>query len=136
MKRHLATAVLIGLLAAPAAHADRVVVDTRHARIVIEDHERRLLHDYYHAGTSAQPLNKGMQKRLEKGKGLPPGWQKKLVRGRPIPADVWAWHEPLPYEVLRRMPPQPDGVITVRIENDIVRVVAATQVLLDVFGLY
>jgi hypothetical protein len=136
MKRHLVTAVLIGLLAAPAAHADRVVVDTGHAQIVIDDHERRLLRDYYHAGTSVQPLNKGMQKRLEKGKGLPPGWQKKLVRGRPITADVWAWHEPLPYEVLRRLPPQPDGVITVRIDNDIVRVIAATQVLLDVFGLY
>jgi hypothetical protein len=136
MKRRLATAVLIGLLAAPAAHADRVVVDTRNARIVIEDHERRLLRDYYQAGASAQPLNKGMQKRLEKGKGLPPGWQKKLVRGHPIPAEVWSWHEPLPSEVLRRLPPQPEGVITVRIDNEIVRVVAATQVLLDVFGLY
>ncbi len=135
MNRFVAAFVLFGLFATPAAQADRLVVDTPYASIVIEDRERALLRDYYRAEAPRQGLNKGMQKRLEKGKGLPPGWQKKLTRGRAIPADIWAWHEVLPYDVLRRLPPQPEGVITVRIDSQIVRVVAATQVLLDVFGL-
>lgn len=131
-------ALMLGLTAALPAWADSISIETAHARIVLTDHEREVIREYYRddAAPAAKPLNKGMKKRLEKGKGLPPGWQKKLARGSAVPADVWAWHEPLPRDVLSRLPPQPDGVITVRIDSKIVRVVAATHVLLDAFDIY
>lgn len=134
----IAIALALGLAAALPARADSVTIDTAHARIVLTDGEREVIRDYYsrESAPASKPLNKGMKKRLEKGKGLPPGWQKKLARGSAIPADVWSHHEALPYEVLRRLPPQPEGVITVRIDSQIVRVVAATHVLLDAFGIY
>ncbi|SFF43453.1 hypothetical protein SAMN04488120_10489 [Fontimonas thermophila] len=133
--RTLLLAVIVAI--APTAWADSISIDTGDVRIVLTDHERDIIREYYRQlpAPPAKPLNKGMQKRLEKGKSLPPGWQKKLVRGAVIPADIWAWHEPLPHDVLVRLPPQPEGVITVRIDSQIVRVIAATHVLLDAFAI-
>lgn len=124
------------------ALADSVSVDVGGGvRVILTDRERETIRSYYHQQqpapqAKAKALNKGMEKRLAKGKALPPGWQKKMQHGQPIPSDVWAYHEPLPRDVIRRLPPQPDGVITVRIDNQIVRVIAATHVLLDAFDLY
>lgn len=134
----LAAALAAGLAALPAS-ADSVRIDGRYGSIVITDNERNAIHNYYHHEAEAAPkgkkLNKGMQKRLAKGKGLPPGWQKKMARGEVVPDDVWAVHEPLPPVIISRLPPQPEGVITVRVDTKIVRVIAATKIILDVFDL-
>lgn len=109
---------------------------------MLSEQERVLLRDYYRHDDDAQSpgkakkLNKGMEKRLASGKGLPPGWQKKMARGEVVPSDVWHYREPLPTSIIRRLPPQPDGVVTVRVDNQILRVVEATHVLLDAFDLY
>lgn len=105
-------------------------------QIVITDDERGAIRSYYAAPQGkAKKLPPGLQKKLARGGRLPPGWQRKLERGEVVPADIWASRQSLPYDVFARLPPQPAGVITVRIDNQILRVVAATQILLDVFEL-
>jgi Ni/Co efflux regulator RcnB len=81
-----------------------------------------------------KPLPPGLQKKLARGGDLPPGWQKKLARGEVVPADIWALRQPLPSDVLRRFP-QRDGVLVVRVDNQVLAVAAATMILLDVFDL-
>lgn len=94
--------------------------------------ERDQITAYFHAHPEARSqLPPGLAK---KGK-IPPGWQKKLVRGKPIPDDVWAYRVPLPHEILVQLPPPPPGVIHVRIHDRIVRVIEKTHELLDEFGL-
>lgn len=105
-------------------------------QIVITGNERTAIRSYYtEPQGKTKQLPKGLQKKLARGGKLPPGWQKKLARGEVVPSDVWSTHQPLPHDILMRLPPQPSGVITVRVDNQILRVIAATQVLLDVFEL-
>ncbi|TJY61891.1 hypothetical protein E4T66_06475 [Sinimarinibacterium sp. CAU 1509] len=144
MKKISALSVLLiaaSLLTAVPASAGSVTIDTQ-GRVTISDHERTVLRNYYqqeqsdHGKAKDKKLNKGMEKRLASGKGLPPGWQKKMSRGDVVPSDIWRYHEPLPSSIIRRLPPQPEGVVTVRIDNQVVRVIEATHVLLDAFDLY
>jgi hypothetical protein len=146
MKKNIVLRTLLlftALTVSGVAAAGSLTLDAS-GNIVISERERVVLRDYYHheyeaqgAGNGkAKKLNKGMEKRLASGKGLPPGWQKKMARGEVVPGDIWRYHQPLPGDVIRRLPAQPDGVITVRIDNQIVRVIAATHVLLDAFDLY
>lgn len=122
------------LLLAPQAWAESALWESREGRVVITQDERALFRAYY--GFEAQKaLPPGLQKKVERGGALPPGWQKKLARGQKVPGDVWRYHEPLPAELLRRLPPQPEGVITVRIDDQMVRVATAGLILLDVFDL-
>lgn len=72
---------------------------------------------------------------LAKKNKIPPGWQKKLARGQRIPDDVWVHHVPLPHDILIKLPPPPPGVVIVRVNDRILRVVEKTHELLDELGL-
>jgi len=141
------TALLIASLALPALAAskappeekrwgDITVVERKDIKIVISDDEREVIREHYTGPGKTGKKGKRIPPGLQKKGTLPPGWQKKMDRGEVVPDDVWAQREPLPYEVIRRLPPQPDGVVTVRIEGKVARVVEATRVILDVFDLY
>jgi len=139
MKKLISLLLLCMAAAALPASAEGLSIDTKFGSVTLTDGERNLLREHYRAQSPQAPggksLNKGMQKRLDKGKALPPGWQKKIARGERVPDDIWRYHEPLPGSVIRRLPPQPEGVATVRIDSKIVRVIVATHVILDVFDL-
>lgn len=136
MKRMTMNLLALLLLAplAPQALAQTAVWESRYGSVVITSDERALLRDYYRP-KGGKGLPPGLQKKVERGGELPPGWQKKLARGQVVPGDIWRYHDPLPAEILRRLPPQPDGVVTVRIDDQIVRVATAGMILLDVFDL-
>ncbi len=139
MNKLIPLVLLCAVTVAPPLAAESLSIDTEFGSVVLTDNEREVLREHYRTQPSVapdgKPLNKGMQKRLERGKALPPGWQKKIARGEPVPDDIWRYHEPLPGSVIRRLPPQPQGVVTVRIDNKILRVIEATHVILDVFDL-
>jgi hypothetical protein len=109
----------------------------------ISNQEGQMMREYYQSHPLpplAKPSNKkmkslppGLQKKVARGKGLPPGWQKKLARGEVMDGAVYAYAQPLPVDLARRLPPQPSGVVTVQLEGKIVRLAAATLVILDVF---
>ena len=86
-----------------------------------------------HPTTSGLPP--GLQKKVERGKPLPPGWQKKLARGAHLDDGYYAQGSMLSSDLLRRLPPPPPGSEILRIEDQIIRLDAATRTILDVFGL-
>ena len=88
-----------------------------------EDHDR-----------GRKDLPPGLRKKEARGEGLPPGWQKKLNRGERIPDDVWEHRQPLPPEIIVRLPPPP-GVVLVRVHDHIIRVIERTHEVLDDLGL-
>jgi len=77
----------------------------------------------------------GLQKKVARGRALPPGWQKVLVRGGHLDHGYYQQGAMLPAELLRRLPPPPPGSEILRIEDKIVRLDASTRIILDIFGL-
>jgi hypothetical protein len=64
-----------------------------------------------------------LQKRAE----LPPGWQQKLVIGWPIEEAIF--NQGVEIELKNN----PTGVITIRVEDRIIRVIKATREIVDIF---
>ena len=94
--------------------------------------ERDEIHAYFSANPGArEQLPPGLARKNK----IPPGWQKKIARGQRIPDDVWAYRVPLPHEILVRLPPPPPGVIHVRIQDHVLKVVEKTHEVLDDLGL-
>lgn len=91
--------------------------------------ERDAISAYYHRNPEHLPPG------LAKQGKVPPGWQKKLARGRPVPDDIWALRVPLPHEILIKLPPPPPGVVIVRVHDRILKVREQTHELLDEMGL-
>ncbi len=79
-----------------------------------------------------ESLPPGLQKKVARGGKLPPGWQKKLQKGQRLPDDLYYNGQRLPaYDDIRHI----DGVTDVIIDNEVVRVIDATQTIIDVFGI-
>ncbi|MGJ3257299.1 MAG: hypothetical protein ACFE0K_13370 [Alcanivorax sp.] len=77
-------------------------------------------------------LPPGLQKKVARGGQLPPGWQKKLQVGHTLNGNLDRYGQRLPvYDGIRRI----DGVSDVVIDNEVVRVMDATQTIIDVFGI-
>jgi hypothetical protein len=72
---------------------------------------------------------------LAKQGKIPPGWQKKIGVGQRVPDDIWAFRVPLPPDIVVRLPPPPPGVIHVRIQDHVLKVVEKTHEVLDDLGL-
>jgi hypothetical protein len=85
---------------------------------------------------SPRSLPPGLAKKAAQGKPLPPGWQKKMQVGQVIPVDVYDQCEPLPPDLIVKLPPQPKGILTVTIEGKVVRLLEATREILDVFDVF
>jgi hypothetical protein len=96
-----------------------------------------LLENERHEAASHPPtgLPPGLQKKVARGKALPPGWQKKLARGEHLDHEYYGYGSTLPDDLMGRLPPPPPGSEILRIEDQIIRLDAATRTILDVFGL-
>ena len=107
-------------------------------KFTITGPEREVLRQHYGSvdhEKKGKPLPPGLQKKVARGGQLPPGWQMKVARGEVMSADVYRHSEPLPKEILVRLPPQPQGTILVKVEGKIVRLVQATKTIIDVLDL-
>ena len=70
-------------------------------------------------------LPPGLQKKAAKGKSLPPGWQKKLSKGSRLDKAV--------YDEGRVVVPIDDkGIITLRVEDKMIRLFKATREIVEV----
>lgn len=94
------------------------------------ERERRALREFGIRRDTGQ-LPPGLRKKLARGQSLPPGWQKKLTEGRRLPDDLYYQGYPLPDSVFRT----PGGYSDVVIDNEVVRILDATQTIMDVFRL-
>ena len=70
-----------------------------------------------------------------RGAKLPPGWQKKIVRGEVLPETVYRQAQPLPEVVIRKLPPPPAETMLVTLDGKVLRVLEATRTIVDVFEL-
>lgn len=100
-----------------------------HGQPTFSSGERDELQGYF--GSHPADLPPGLAK---KGK-VPPGWQKKLARGQPVPDDLWEMRVPLPRDILVKLPPPPPGVVLVRIADQIIKVREQTHEVLDRMGI-
>lgn len=70
-------------------------------------------------------LPPGLHKKAERGQGLPPGWQKKLVVGEVLDGDIYERGEITGDE---------KGLLTIRIEGVLVKVIKRTRKIVEVLG--
>jgi hypothetical protein len=73
-------------------------------------------------------LPQGLQKKLDRGATLPPGWERKLVRGAVMEESIFRESEIV-------IPVDRDGLLTVRIEGKLIKLVEATREILEVVEL-
>ncbi|MDX1804243.1 MAG: hypothetical protein R3292_09180 [Alcanivorax sp.] len=117
-------------------HSERDQGDYRdHERLRQYRYSREERHALDHYGNHRPDLSSlppGLQKKVARGGALPPGWQKKVQVGQRLPDDI--------YHAGYRLPANDDirhiqGVTDMVIDNEVVRVLDATQTIVDVFGL-
>ena len=87
-------------------------------------------------GNKGKGLPPGLAKKVERGGQLPPGWQNKCVRGAVVPADIYAHCQPLPQEIVVKLPPAPPNTIVVTVDGRVLRLARATLEILDVFDVF
>jgi hypothetical protein len=80
-------------------------------------------------------LPPGLAKKVARGGTLPPGWQRKVARGEVMTEEIYVHAEPLPREILIKLPPPPKDTVLVKVEGRVVRLLQATRTILDVFDL-
>ena len=77
------------------------------------------------ADKKAKPLPAGIQKKLAKGQSLPPGWQKKLIIGERLESSIYQQGDIV-------VPLDSKGLVTLRLEGKLVRLVAATREIIEI----
>jgi hypothetical protein len=94
--------------------------------VVIAQHDRDLVYNYYRSEYAAGNCPPGLAK---KNNGcLPPGQAKKLwALGQPLPAGVVYY--PLPGPLLGQLSPAPAGYQYVRVANDILLMAVGTRMI-------
>ena len=77
----------------------------------------------------------GLQKKLEPGGQLPPGWETKVARGEVLDDDILRQSERIPQELIRQLPELRDGEAVRRVGNKVVRVLEGDGTVIDVIDL-
>jgi len=77
-------------------------------------------------GKSGQ-LPPGLQKNVQRGKPLPPGWDKKLTKGQVIERDIYSRGEIV-------APLDPLGIVTIRIDDKVFRVMEKSREIVDILS--
>jgi hypothetical protein len=143
MKRFLgATAVGLALLTAvPARADDGALTAAQVATIVLTEVEKRVIGDYYRhqyiAWVESEPAGKSKKKKhgnlppgLAKKGTLPPGLAKQLARNGTLPPGLAK--RALPDDLLVQLQPRPVGYELVLVDDRVMLIQAATNLILDV----
>lgn len=85
---------------------------------------------YEQDGSGKSAKNGGGKNKQAKGKALPPGIAMNLQRGKPLPPGIAK--QQLPDSLLRQLPPVPRGYERVIVDEKVLLVEIATQVIRDV----
>lgn len=79
----------------------------------------------YAKNNKNKQLPPGLQKNVAQGKALPPGWQKKLSKGAILDVDVYKHGKIV-------VPLDPLGLVTVRVDDKLLRVHKKTMEIVDI----
>jgi hypothetical protein len=132
--------VLLSGLGADKVQADSIDVGD----IFIGELEKRLIASYYHhqlvAYQQSPAYQKGKGKKKHKHKGLPPGLAKKgkvppgiakqLTRNNQVPPGLE--YQPLPHDLIVQLPPLQPGYRYRIVDDRVLLIKAASNVILDV----
>ncbi len=80
-------------------------------------------------------LPKGLQKKLNRGKQLPPGWRKKIAVGQVVSKDILEAGTVLDPKKFGKQFPKTEHSKLYKIQDTIIRINKATNVILDVLKL-
>lgn len=75
----------------------------------------------------------GLAKKVSWTNKLPPGWEKRCVRGKVLPSDVHKHCRSLPYDIIVKLPPPPPGTVLLAVDGKVIRVAYPSYEILDVF---
>ncbi|BDS07230.1 hypothetical protein NT6N_22700 [Oceaniferula spumae] len=103
----------------------------KHFKHFHDDHVE-ILQDYFTPYHETHRLPPGIAKQVAKGKGLPPGWHKKLHHGKRIDDGLWNYLVPLPHELDQRIRYHDDPYRYYILNDRIVRVHPDNRTLLGV----
>jgi hypothetical protein len=107
--------------------------------VTISESERHVIRAYafdrVHAskGGKFNGVPQGLAKKVAWGNSLPPGWQKKCVRGQVLPTEIHKHCQPLPHDIIVKLPPPPAGTVLLAVDGKVLRVAYPTYEILDVF---
>ena len=73
-------------------------------------------------------LPQGLQMKVDRGGALPPGWQKKLVKGEVLEESVYDHSVVI-------IPLDSKGLLTVRVEGKLIQLVEATREIIEIVDL-
>jgi len=128
-------AICVTSIKIPAVRADDSV-----GEIILTEIERRLIASYYqrhyeewdaeYRGNGNKHKNKELPPGIAKKGTLPPGIYKQLVRNGSLPPGLEAM--PLPYDLSMQLPPRPGSQRLVIVDDKVLLVQAATNVILDI----
>ena len=113
---------------------------------VFSNSERSSIEDYYREESRGKHKDKGgnnkqknlpygLQKKLQRGGELPPGWQTKVARGEVLDDEILRHSERLPDDLVRRLGVLHDGAAIRRVGDKVVRVMEGNGTVLDVIDL-
>ncbi len=88
-----------------------------------EDDNR--IHHYY------GNLPRGLQKKLRREGQLPPGWQKYVQVGKPMPLEYLQYAQPVPQELSSQISVGPIGTKLLQLSDRVIRIEAGTNMVLD-----
>jgi hypothetical protein len=127
----------------PPGHAKKEAEAAGRHIFVFTSQEREVIHTHFkHStvtvvregpGKGHKGTPPGLAKKARRGDNLPPEWEKRCVVGTVIPQEVYKQCEPLPQEVIIKLPPPPPDTIVVTIDAKVIRLARATLEILDVF---
>lgn len=130
----IATLLLPAIVsAAPAIQ----IADASIGDIILTELERRLIQSYYRSRYEVWQIQGGNNRKhkhlppgIAKKGTLPPGIAKQLVRNGSLPPGL-AW-QPLPPDLIVQLPRRPSGQQIVIVDDKVMLVRAATNLILDV----
>jgi hypothetical protein len=108
--------------------------------VTISPSERHVIRTYAHHRVEASKGGKfngvpqGLAKKVAWTNTLPPDWRKRCVRGQVLPAEVHKHCQPLPHDIMVKLPPPPPGTILLAVDGTVLRLGYPTYEILDVFN--
>jgi hypothetical protein len=121
--------LLSGCASFPQINSGIFEVESDNARVKVafNDHDRRLVYDYYR---NKKVKNKGLPPGLAKRRKLPPGLQKQLKKNGTLPPGLAK--RSLPYKLEERLSRIPRGYVRLKVGGDIILMNETTEVIVDI----
>jgi hypothetical protein len=110
--------------------------------VAISESERHVIRAYVFGRVDASKGGKfngvpqGLARKVSWSNKLPLGWEKHCVRGQVLPSEVHKHCQPLPHDIIVKLPPPPPGTVLLAVDGKVVRVAYPTYEILDLFNVH